>query len=152
MGRLLQQLLHPALAQRVNQFLQLCLYNIRGTAFRKKAADGLSDTIFLRPDAVTHLPQVDRRLPAQLLGLFLQHPQSLIHQHRLRALVFGQRPDNTIERPVTAQATQRHQLSDIQFSLQTAAPEQQRAITFLPIRRGQPRRDGFHLLHFAHHQ
>ncbi|WP_339415488.1 hypothetical protein [Photorhabdus hindustanensis] len=86
------------------------------------------------------------------MSLFLQHPQSFIHPRRLRALVFGQRPDNAIERPVTAQATQRHQLNGIRFSLQTAAPEQQHAITLQPVRSGQPRRDCFHLLHFAHHQ
>ncbi|WP_238401988.1 hypothetical protein [Photorhabdus laumondii] len=54
----------------------------------------------------------------------MQHPQGLVHPYRLRTLVFGQRPDNGIERAVTAQATQGHQLSGIRFRLQTAAPEQ----------------------------
>ncbi|MCY1300758.1 hypothetical protein D9M70_503370 [compost metagenome] len=143
-------LLQPLLTQGHQQLPQGHFQLGRRQQRRQTAADHLRTPPLLRPGAVTDLPQVQRRLPAQRARQLAQVARAHAQRRRIGALFRAQCPDHAIQRAPPVQPAQFQRL--VQRLLQRTAPQQHRALALQPTLLGQPRRNGLDLLGLADHQ
>ena len=99
------QLLYSPFAQGWQDSAELALHPRRRGAGREKRPYRLGDARILRPVAVSHLPQVHRRLPAQRLPDLLQGAKMVI-QRTGGGLSLIQRQHDAVQRTAAAQLTQ----------------------------------------------
>ncbi|CAA0319510.1 Uncharacterised protein [Klebsiella oxytoca] len=105
MGRVSAQLLHSPFPQGRQNGAELLRHPLRRGAGREQRPHRLADAGILRPGAVSHLPQVHRRLPAQGLSDLLEGAKMVIQASagRLRLI---KRQHDAVQRTAAAQLAQ----------------------------------------------